>query len=286
MLALLGAGGWRLERRIQPLQPQLAQARNPRLALPSARAVRALFLNYNGLAADVYWTRAVQYFGRQHLAHRNAYPLLWPLLRICQRLDPDLIAPAEFGSYFLADRPPLGAGEPHQAVQLLQRAIARHPNHWRLYFDLGFVYGLNLHQRRLAAAAFAAGAKRPGANPVLYTLAAEWYGQAHQDQLALALWRELYRSTANRMLRENARDHILQLETRIAMRQLEAVTAAYAQRYHRPPASWQQVVRAGLLPAIPLDPMGNAYLLRPQGKVGLNPATRLPWMKHALAKTP
>lgn len=281
LVILLGLGGWRLERTIESLQPRL-QYRSRRLALPSARMVRALFLNYNGLAADIYWTRAVQYFGRLHLGHRRHYPLLWPLLRITQRLDPDLVAAAEYGSYFLADRPPLGAGEPQDAVRLLRRAIRRHPNRWRLYFDLGFVYALNLHQRRQAAEAFAAGALRPGANPVLYTLAAEWYGQVHQDRLALALWSNLYHSTRSRLLRENARDHILGLRARIAMRQLTRLVADYARRFHHPPAGWQSLIRAGLLPGVPLDPLGHAYRLLPGGQVALSRQSHLPTLRRVV----
>ena len=282
LVAAMVAGSFGFERRIEPLKPRFAADRSTRLALPSARVVRALFLNYNGLAADVDWTRAVQYFGRLHMEHRQHYPLLWPLLHITQQLDPDLIAAAEFGSYFLADRPPLGAGQPQAAVRLLRRAIRRHPNHWRLYYDLGFVYALNLHQRRHAADAFAAGARRPGANPVLYTLAAEWYGEVHEDHLALALWKEQYASTPSKQLRENARDHILKLETRIALRQLRRATAAYTQRFHHLPSNWQAMVRAGMLPGIPLDPMGNPYRLLPQGQVELSPKTHLPWLKRVV----
>lgn len=194
-------------RRLRPLWRQHAT----RLAVPQAGTIAALFLNYRGLAADIYWTRAIQYFGRLHQQKRHHYPLLTPLLRLTQQLDPRLTAAAEFGSYFLADAPPLGAGHPHAAARLLRRAIGTEPNDWRLYFDLGFVQALNLHQRRAAAATFAAGAQRPGANPVLYTLAADWYGQANENMLALELWTHLYRHAPDRLIRENALAHIRKL---------------------------------------------------------------------------
>ena len=45
-------------------------------------------LGYDGLMADIYWTRAVQYFGRRHLTSREDYNLLAPLLEITTALDP------------------------------------------------------------------------------------------------------------------------------------------------------------------------------------------------------
>ncbi len=39
------------------------------LYVPSPKLLKRMSLGYNGLLADVYWTRAVQYFGAKHQAH-------------------------------------------------------------------------------------------------------------------------------------------------------------------------------------------------------------------------
>jgi len=70
------------------------------LYVPSARAIRGMSLGYSGLAADIYWTRAVQYFGRGHQEGATTYPLLAPLLNLTVDLDPQLLVAYEFGSIF------------------------------------------------------------------------------------------------------------------------------------------------------------------------------------------
>ena len=46
------------------------------LFLPSGKFLRQLSLGYEGLLADIYWTRVVQYFGRKRLAHSTEFKLL------------------------------------------------------------------------------------------------------------------------------------------------------------------------------------------------------------------
>lgn len=71
-----------------PLERALDRAAGPSgqgrdvLYLPSGAVLRRLSLGHEGLLADIYWTRAVQYFGRQRLAHSTQFNLLGPLLRL------------------------------------------------------------------------------------------------------------------------------------------------------------------------------------------------------------
>src|SRR5438876_5818121 len=62
------------------------------LYVSSPKLLKRLSLGYDGLLADIYWTRAVQYFGgKQHIEYRGRYELLWPLLNITTQLDSHLI---------------------------------------------------------------------------------------------------------------------------------------------------------------------------------------------------
>ncbi len=93
--------------------------------------LKRLSLGYDGLLADIYWTRAVQYFGGKHYEGAEHYDLLAPLLEITTALDPHLIVAYEFGSNFLAPKPPNGAGMPERAVALAEFGIQNNPNEWR-----------------------------------------------------------------------------------------------------------------------------------------------------------
>jgi len=86
------------------------------LYVSSPKVLRRLSLGYTGLLADIYWTRAVQYFGQQHHNGAGDYRLLAPLLEVTTELDPRLFPAYEFGANFLAPKPPAGAGQPGPAL--------------------------------------------------------------------------------------------------------------------------------------------------------------------------
>ena len=89
------------------------------LYIPSPEVVKRLSLGYSGLLADIYWTRAVQYFGGKHHARSTNYQLLLPLLQITTTLDPHLIPAYQFGAIFLAQGGTEGAGLPDEAIKLV-----------------------------------------------------------------------------------------------------------------------------------------------------------------------
>src|SRR6266852_3130096 len=81
--------------------------------------LKRMSLGYTGLVADIYWTRAVQYYGSGHVLGASRYDLLAPLLNITTDLDPKLQVAYEYGSAFLSPPPPAGAGQPDEAVALV-----------------------------------------------------------------------------------------------------------------------------------------------------------------------
>jgi len=78
----------------QSIDRQLGSGQGQReelLFLPSEARFSRLSGGYSGLLATIYWTRAVQYYGRHRLAHAQEFALLGPLLDITTNLDPHLI---------------------------------------------------------------------------------------------------------------------------------------------------------------------------------------------------
>jgi hypothetical protein len=241
------------------------------LYLPSGRVLRRLSLGYEGLLADVYWTRVVQYFGGKRLAHSTDFKLLGPLLQITTDLDPHLIIAYRFGSIFLADKPPRGAGEPLQALVLLQRGIVANPEYWRFWEDLGFVYYWDLKDYGAAARAFQAGSERPGAMTWMRALAAKVAAQGGELATSKFLWSEIARQAGNEQIRKNAEDHLMAIQATEEIAKLNELAALYNQQQAQPARSFQALVAAGYLRALPRDPSGRPYTLDADGKVRLNP---------------
>src|SRR5438309_7673245 len=192
----------------QPDRLPPLQTREEFLYILSPAILDRLSLGYNALLADVYWTRVVQYFGSRHVANSMEYKLLYPLLDIATTLDPRLIPAYDFGSVFLAQNAPQGAGDPRAAVRLLERGIRQNPREWRLYQDLGFIYYVELKDYTAAGKAFQEGAMIPGAHPFLQVLAARTLQHGGDYQTSELLWRSLYESSNDAAIRKNALKHL------------------------------------------------------------------------------
>jgi tetratricopeptide (TPR) repeat protein len=237
------------------------------LYISSPQALKRLSLGYDGLLADIYWTRAVQYFGSKHFAGAQHYDLLAPLLEITTALDPHLVVAYEFGANFLAPQPPNGAGQPQRAIELSEFGIRNNPDEWRLYYDLGFIYYMELKDYKGAADAFARGSRVSNAHPFLGVMAAQMAQHSGELRMAQMMWSTTYQSTQDRNVRANAAAHLRALQVEEDVTHLENLVAAYRAKTGRLPDGFSDLQAAGLLHEIPVDPFGHTYLLTSDGRV-------------------
>jgi tetratricopeptide (TPR) repeat protein len=239
----------------------------------SGKAIRALSLGHQALFANIYWTRAVQYYGSRLRDRKMDFSLLRPLLDITVTLDPKLMEPYYIGSIFLSERPPRGPGDPQAAIDLLQRGIAANPDEWRLWHHLGFIYYWELQDYEKAADAYSEGAKNPNARDWMRVMAASINLKGGNRETSLFLWSEIYQSTEDPTIRANAERHIYGLRAQGAIGEIENLAQQFREQFGRWPNTMGEMVSQGLLPGIPLDPAGYPYRLQPNGEVELDPAS-------------
>jgi len=237
------------------------------LYIGSSRLLRGLSLGFRGLMADIYWTRVVQYYGAKRRVRSVNFSLVYPLLEITTDLDPHLLVAYEAGSIFVSQQPPNGAGQPDLAVQLLEKGIRNNPGQWRLYFDLGFVNYMDRSDPAAAAKAFLEGSKVPGAKWWMKVTAAAMQSKASDPATARMLWQQMYETSSDKRVRETARMHIVSLEVDEIVPRLEERVEAYRSQTGRYPANWDEMVQAGYLRGVPMDPTGKPYQLAASGRV-------------------
>jgi hypothetical protein len=194
LLLTLFAGSVVARQRVESLQGSQATL-DEILYMPSGKTVKKLSLGYSSLLANVYWTRAVQYFGSQHMRGSERYDLLAPLLDITTDLDPNLIVAYETGSIFLCQKPPDGAGQPDKAVELVEKGIRANPSYWRLYFTLCFIHSGDRQVPKAAEQAFLKGSEVPGALSWMKVMAARMAEHADDPATAAYLWKTIYEPT-------------------------------------------------------------------------------------------
>lgn len=237
----------------------------------SGPLAQRLALGFDNLVADAYWMRTVVYFGSQRRATRGQnFDQLYPLLDLVTSLDPHFKVAYRFGSIFLAEPYPGGAGRIDQAVQLLQKGAAVDPRRWEYVLDIGFVYYWWARDYARASEWFKKAGEIPGAAAWLAPLAATTLAEGGNRQSSRQLWTELRDTTEVEWIRTNASHRIKQLDAMDLIDALNGSSQEFAKRRGRPPASWQEFAADRKWRGIPADSTGVPFVLDPAtGRISL-----------------
>jgi len=263
------AGLWQLQQSIDAQRAAMYLERDD-LMLRSGKIVQAVSLEYAPLMADIYWTRVVQYYGNKHNTHDANLELLWPLLDVTTTLDPQLLIAYRFGSTFLSEAAPRGAGRPDLAIQLLERGIKANPDYWRFYQDMGFVYYFDMKDYAKASQAFLEGSKNPSSYFWMKVMAAKIASEGESLETSVFLWKEVYENATDPALKQNAKVHLQLLRVQMDCKQIDALSDEYEKRTGKRARRMSELVQAGVMRGMPVDPAGYPYVLGDSGKAELN----------------
>jgi hypothetical protein len=249
--------------------------------------VRRISLGFNGLAADWYWMRSLQYVGRKVLNTPGDLQLddlgqlnlrlLAPLLDTATTLDPEFMEPYEYAAVVL---PGVNVED---AIRITRKGIAANPSAWRLYQHLGYIYW---QQKDFKAAneAYGQGAALPGAPAWMEAMTARMVGEGGSRETAREIYLRMYQEAGDDQVKNMARRHLLRLDSLDQRDGLRKVLSIYQSRVGRCPSSWKEiepVLRALHLrvdpTGAPLDPAGTAYILvSSKCDVELDPRSEVP----------
>ncbi|HVG30183.1 MAG TPA: hypothetical protein VM864_10820 [Pyrinomonadaceae bacterium] len=242
--AAVGTARWMDARR--PARAEAAQSSDELYVTP--RAARRMSLGFNGIAADWYWLRTLQYVGRKVAAHGGRIQIddlgplnlkvLAPLLENATTLDPQFVAAYEYGAVVL---PSVDADA---AVRLVNKGIEANPRAWRLRAYLGYIYWQRGRYRE-AGEAYAAAARVEGAPAWVAAMSAQMSTKGGSRETARAIYETMLRSTDEAQTKQMALDRLAQLDSLDEMDALRRVIAAYRERGGgRCPAGWRELAPA------------------------------------------
>jgi tetratricopeptide (TPR) repeat protein len=234
------------------------------LYLRSGRVANRVFLSFDAIAADVYWIRTIQHYGRDRRSPRTTdrFELLQPLLDLTTTLDPHFNIAYRFGAIFLSMEYPNGPDRSDQAIALLEKGIANNPSRWQYAHDIGFIHYWYTGQFDEAARWFAAAARMPDAPEWLQPLAATTLAVGGDREGARHLLGELLSVDAE-YVRDAAARGLAQLQALDAVEVLEDLVEQYARDIGAYPADWTDLIRAGRLRGIPVDPTRTPFIYDP-----------------------
>lgn len=257
------------------------------LYVQSGAAMDRMVMEFDALASDVYWIRALQVYGGERLIKtrpRN-YDLLYPLLDLATTLDPYFTIAYRFGAIFLSEPIPGGPGRPDQAQALLQKGLKAQPTKWQYYHDVAFVHYWHLKDYKAAATWFQRAADQPGAPNWLEPIAAVMLNAGGDRASARLVWRQILASDQD-WLRRLATRRLEQLDALDVIDELERVA-----RNNPPPAggqySWRWLISQRALPGVPVDSTRTAYVIDPTtGKVSVSASSELQPMPENPVRPP
>jgi hypothetical protein len=258
LLLLVPAVPWtqaQIDRRAGPFRAQ-----EEVLYLWSGAHVKRLFPGFEGLAADVYWLRTVQYFGGQRLfAADKRFELLRPLVEITTTLDPRLETAYRYGAIFLSEPWPVGAGRPREGIEVLEAGARANPGSWRLRQDLGFFLHLYLRDSGRAARVLNEAAELPGAAPWLRMLAADLLAKGGHRATSRRMWQQMFDQAEAGIIKENARLRLQILDSRDLADRLQGLVDEQERRTGRRPARLEELRGAGLWRGPLVDAAGMPF---------------------------
>lgn len=281
LIAILVAGFssiYFLSGRLDSEKPRLPETyQDEDLSLQGER-LKGYAFGFEGLIADWYWMRSLQYIGRkfinagdktinlEDLSTLNPR-LLYPLLDNASSLDPKFMAVYNYGAMVLP------AIDDEQAIAIVKKGIENNPGEWRLYHYLGFIYW-RLHRYQEAGEVYDEGSRIKGAPGFMKLMAARMRGDAGSIDTARAIYREVYQQAQDSQTRESARLRLLQMDFFEERNVIRQALSEFRKKNGRCPADWQEVTPLLLEKKIPggrefridergrlVDPGNAPYLL-------------------------
>lgn len=286
LIGLIGV--YSLSRWIDAHRPAANQSVEEEELYLNAATVKSLSLGFNGLVADWYWMRSLQYVGGKiinppehvqldHLGQLNLKQLA-PLLDAATTLDPQFMEPYQYAAVLL---PEVDVGE---AIRIIKKGIAASPSQWRLYHHLGFIYWQQKDFSK-ASEAYEQGSKLPGARTWMKAMRARMASDGGSRNTAREVYRQLYEDASDSQLKNMAHKRLLLLDSLDMQDGLRKLMAAYKSKMGRCPGSWREMgillsaSRIQVDPSgAPLDPAGTPYLVaKDKCDVEIDPGSEVPY---------
>ena len=225
---------------------------------------KRLTLAFNGLAADWYWLRSLQYVGNKIVTWKDTHNgqmdfgslsnldlrLLPSLLQMTTSLDPQFMAPYEYGAMIL---PEINSD---YAIALLNSGISANPSSWRLYHHLGYIYWKRNDYQK-AGEIYAAGAKLPGAPPWMLAMSARMKAQGGSREAAREMYQHLYDSSNDEAVKQMVEKQMMRLAYLDEREAIQNVLKAYQEKNGRCPSSWRDLTDQLLAVRIEIGKLDN-----------------------------
>ena len=246
-------------------QIRQAEEREEILYLPNEKLLTHFTGGFNTDIADLLWLNCIQYTAREHRGARH-FTWLEAMLTTSTRLDPYFIDVYRLGSIFLAAL----RADADASLNLIHAGMQLNPHSWHLPYEAAMVYLMNKREEpdaRLMAALYLSAAISTGKAPGgIANLTAKLQDEFSLTEIERDSWLEMLNSDDS-FLRELAERKLIEIELRKVCSQLNEIVGLFNEQQGKGAESLDDLITAGLVKAIPEDPLGGSFFLGSDGIV-------------------
>jgi hypothetical protein len=241
-----------------------SRAETPAGYLFPSKFSRILALGHQGLLSDFLFLKTATYIGGKGNSAQSMGEADWQFvfnsLDVVTDLDPYFVDPYMLAEGLLA----WDAGKPLLANQLLLKGTNYRKVDWRLPFFIGFNHFYFLKDYETAAGYIMTAAHLPGSDAYLKTLGARLAYYGGKSKTALLFLQQMLAETDDPLLKNRLAQRLTALEGAVVIE--EALEKFKVQR-GRMPVSLSELVAAGFLAELPVEPYGGKWGVLENGRV-------------------
>ena len=244
---------------------QVRDSRPPEVRLgffPPAPVIKALSADQYQFMSHLISLQCLFYFGSlvERPSQQPDLSRIYQALFTSTRLDPFNMDAYYFAQAVLTWE----TGSIQRVIELLQFGFEHRTWDWYLPFFISFNYAFFLKDYKKAGEYLAKVAELQPQVDWYATLAARYFYEGGSTGLALAYLEEMIPTARSEAIKKRL---IVRAEAFKRILKLEQAIGVYRQRYQRNPEEVVDLVKAGLLERIPVDPYGGNFYIDARGRV-------------------
>jgi len=224
--------------------------------LPRPELLHALFAAQQSVVADYYWVRTTEATGEAETPEE--YRDIYDYASLVADLDPDFAYLYVFAGAAI----PVNLGREHwvnteESTRILERGVQRFPRH--VFMRILYAHNLTYFRKDYRAAAdfIAQTARLPGAPSYLGPLAARMYAHAGAFDAGRAMAESLAEAATDPELKALMKRRRDQMGLEEELQKVDRAVEAFRARTGRLPFGMEELVVAGDLQRMPVDPLGG-----------------------------
>jgi tetratricopeptide (TPR) repeat protein len=229
---------------------------------PPAPVIRVLSADQYQFISHLISLQCLFYFGTlvERPSQRPEFSSIYRALFTATRLDP-----YNMDAYYLAQAVlTFESGNIQRVNELLEYGFQHRTWDWYLPFFISFNYAYFVKDYEKAAVYLTKAAELNPKVQWFASLAARYYYEGGSTTLALAYLKEMIAATRNDAIKKRL---VIRAAAFEKILQIEQAIEAYKRHLQQDPKDLRDLVKAGILARIPIDPYGGSFYLDDQGRV-------------------